>query len=162
MLHSYHATEREAYCSGNETPIMIKFMILLFFCVGISNAVYSQNPEAFQLKLSGEMFQLPENAIKTKRQFIPHKHKELSKVFSGAMIFFYQNILSEQIQAECTFDITCSEYLKQCIARYGFIKGTLAGLNQYVDCNANNISNHAEYIINENGKVVNHIENEEY
>jgi putative component of membrane protein insertase Oxa1/YidC/SpoIIIJ protein YidD len=48
-------------------------------------------------------------------------------IIVGGMIYFYQNVISEQIQAGCSYEISCSQYLKLRIEKYGFVIGTFAG-----------------------------------
>ncbi|MBN3574655.1 membrane protein insertion efficiency factor YidD [Vibrio neptunius] len=39
------------------------------------------------------------------------------------------------LNIECNFEPTCSEYTKQCIAKYGAIKGWKLGLDRIKRCN---------------------------
>ena len=55
--------------------------------------------------------------------------------YAGAgLLFIYQNVFSEQIQADCTYMVSCSQYTKLCIERHGILKGTLMGFNQLSEC----------------------------
>jgi uncharacterized protein len=52
----------------------------------------------------------------------------------AAFLFIYQRIFSEQIQAECMYQVSCSEYTKYCIQQKGLVRGMLAGFNQVTEC----------------------------
>ena len=101
--------------------------------------------------------------MQPKRSFIAKdkKNSVLNKI-AGGMIYFYQNIISEQIQAGCSYEISCSQYLKLCIEKYGFVVGTFAGINQFGKCAGNNHKNHSSYKINENNIIINKIDEENY
>jgi hypothetical protein len=69
-----------------------------------------------------------QSGVQANRGFIENsnKHSIMNKI-AGGMIYFYQNVISEQIQAGCSYEISCSQYLKLCIEKYGFVIGTFAG-----------------------------------
>lgn len=56
--------------------------------------------------------------------------KNLAQVLIG----FYQRYSRIVIPASCRFNPTCSEYAKQAIEKYGFLKGGLKGLNRILHC----------------------------
>ncbi len=41
----------------------------------------------------------------------------------GSLLFIYQKYVSAQIAASCPFELSCSEFSKAAIRRYGLIKG---------------------------------------
>jgi len=53
------------------------------------------------------------------------------------MIRLYQNQggSRKMFNIECNFEPTCSEYTKQCILKYGAIKGWKLGLSRIKRCN---------------------------
>ena len=53
----------------------------------------------------------------------------------GSLLFIYQNLISEQISAQCNYQITCSSYTLHQIEHFGIIEGSLLGLDQYFNCN---------------------------
>ncbi|MBI1838189.1 MAG: membrane protein insertion efficiency factor YidD [Flavobacteriia bacterium] len=71
------------------------------------------------------------------------------------LMFFYQNVISEQISANCMYEISCSEYTKRNIQKYGLVKGTLIGLHQLSCCTSYIQSQYCEHRINSNGKIIN-------
>ena len=108
-------------------------------------------------------FKLPQDGVQSKRSFIAKgKTNSFISTVAGGMIYFYQNIISEQIQASCSYEITCSQYLKLCIEKYGFVIGTFAGINQFGKCAGNNHKNHSSYKLNEKNIIINKINEENY
>lgn len=146
-------------------PIFELFMLLkeILLVLGMSfyADIHAQSNPAFQQQVGSMYFQAQRNGLQKKRDFLSNSqsHSVVHWV-SGGMIYFYQNILSEQIQADCTYETTCSEYLKQCISTYGFWKGTMAGLNQYMKCGPNNAHNHLAYKLNTQHKIKNQVQDE--
>jgi len=146
-------------------PLFELFMLLkgILLVLGMSfyADIHAQSNPAFQQQVGSLYFQAQRNGLQKKRDFLSdsQSHSVLHWV-SGGMIYFYQNVLSEQIQADCTYETTCSEYLKQCISTYGFWKGTMAGLNQYMKCSPNNAHNHLAYKLNAQHKIRNQVQDE--
>lgn len=104
-----------------------------------------------------------------KRKILSFKNKKLlAKInpinyLSAGMLFFYQRILSEQIQAACMYEISCSNYTKAAIEKHGLIKGSLIGLNQLNGCFPAIIYDFPDHKVNKNYKVINRLEDlEEY
>jgi putative component of membrane protein insertase Oxa1/YidC/SpoIIIJ protein YidD len=108
--------------------------------------------------------QITPNSILRKRKFLSLKNKSIAQklnpfLYIGAsLLFVYQNIVSEQIQAECVYQLSCSEFTKKSIEKNGFIKGTLAGFHQLSNCFQGAIYEHPVYTINEFGKINNTID----
>ena len=104
-----------------------------------------------------------QSGVQAKRSFIENSNKRsVMNTIAGGMIYFYQNVISEQIQAGCSYEISCSQYLKLCIEKYGFVIGTFAGINQFLKCTGNNHKNHSAHKINENNIIKNKIDEENY
>ncbi|NOI13492.1 membrane protein insertion efficiency factor YidD [Vibrio hepatarius] len=59
------------------------------------------------------------------------------KYISLKLIHLYQvsGGSRQLLNIECNFEPTCSEYTKQCIAKYGAIKGWKLGLTRIKRCN---------------------------
>ncbi|MBA2610592.1 MAG: membrane protein insertion efficiency factor YidD [Bacteroidetes bacterium] len=77
-----------------------------------------------------------------------------------SVLFVYQNIFSEQIQASCNYEISCSEFTKLSIRRSGFFIGTLKGFNQLSECAPTAKYEHPAVYLNNEGKIINHFEEE--
>lgn len=76
----------------------------------------------------------------------------------AGMLFVYQNVFSEQIQANCAYEISCSDYTKFSIQVSGFFIGTLKGFNQLSECAPTARYEHPASYINSDGKIINHFE----
>lgn len=73
----------------------------------------------------------------------------------AALLFVYQNVLSEQIQARCMYQVSCSQYTKLSIQKKGFFKGTLLGFNQISECFPGVLKEHSDYCIDQDDKINN-------
>jgi len=98
-----------------------------------------------------------------KRTFLKQNKTILTKInplnyISSALLYFYQNIVSEQIQANCQYQISCSENMKKQISTNGLLIGVLTGLDQLGNCSGSILSDYPAYKITKEGKVNNAIE----
>jgi putative membrane protein insertion efficiency factor len=62
------------------------------------------------------------------------KFNPVNLTFSGLM-FFYQNVLSTQVNAGCIYSPSCSEFGKKCIKEHGLIKGMFLTADRVQRCN---------------------------
>ena len=140
-----------------------RIVYFLVFNLLILNNTFGQRVSMIDSIILENNFKSLHDGVQPKRSFIAKDNKisVLNKI-AGGMIYFYQNIISEQIQAGCSYEISCSQYLKLCIEKYGFVVGTFAGINQFGKCAGNNHKNHSSYKINENNIIINKIDEENY
>ncbi len=61
-------------------------------------------------------------------------YNPINLTFSGLM-FFYQNVLSSQVNAGCIYSPSCSEFSKTCIKKHGLIKGIFLSADRVQRCN---------------------------
>ena len=61
------------------------------------------------------------------------RYNPVSLTFGGLM-YFYQAILSPQISAECPYEISCSNFGKACISKYGIVKGIALASGRIMRC----------------------------
>jgi putative membrane protein insertion efficiency factor len=61
-------------------------------------------------------------------------YNPINLTFSGLM-FFYQNVLSSQVNAGCIYSPSCSEFSKQCIKKHGLVKGIFLSADRVQRCN---------------------------
>ncbi len=73
----------------------------------------------------------------------------------AALLFVYQNVISEQIQAHCMYKVSCSQFTKLAIQKKGFLEGTLLGFNQISECFPGILKEHSDYCIDQNDKINN-------
>lgn len=76
----------------------------------------------------------------------------------GGLMFFYQNVISDQFQASCIYKVSCSEYAKLCIQHYGMLGGTLRGLSQLSECQHGALEEHPPVMISEEHQIKNEVE----
>lgn len=62
------------------------------------------------------------------------RYNPLSLTFSG-LLYFYQKVVSAQIAASCPYEISCSNFSKQCIGKYGLLKGVALSADRLMRCN---------------------------
>jgi putative component of membrane protein insertase Oxa1/YidC/SpoIIIJ protein YidD len=89
-------------------------------------------------------------AIKPQDKFNP-----LPYVF-GSLLFFYQHVLSEQLQSHCNFHPSCSEFSKQCIAKYGLAHGALLTADRLMRCNGSTRAEYPAYKLNPADRIIDH------
>jgi putative membrane protein insertion efficiency factor len=61
-------------------------------------------------------------------------YNPINLTFSGLM-FFYQNVISSQVNAQCLFSPSCSEFAKASIKKNGLIKGMFLAADRVQKCN---------------------------
>lgn len=62
------------------------------------------------------------------------KYNPIRLTFVGLM-YTYQRFLSAQFAAECPYEISCSNFSKAVIARYGLLKGIALSADRLMRCN---------------------------
>mgnify|MGYP001627280969 CR=1 FL=1 len=126
---------------------VLKHIVLCLLISVTSTTVSAQAVESLQQKLLHNHCHSIYDGRQVKRDRLQAKrnHTGILTGLSASLLYVYQNVLSEQIQADCTYQITCSQYTKWCIERYGSMKGIWAGINQFMKCNSGNHKNHANY-----------------
>ncbi len=76
-----------------------------------------------------------------KRQYIFKEESSLLKkinpinLFFGGSLYFYQNVLSKHISADCLYMPSCSEFSKQAISETYLINGILLTIDRLNRCN---------------------------
>lgn len=77
---------------------------------------------------------------------------------AAGMLYTYQVVFSEQIQADCIYHLSCSKYTKLCIEKFGLVKGTLQGFHQFSNCFEGVIYDYPDYKVNSIQKINNTID----
>jgi len=130
--------------------------ILLFFQLNFSiKAQETINVNKSIIKNIEEPFEIEKPK---KRMFLNHfEHKNPLNYIASSLLFVYQNVISEQISANCNFEISCSEYTKRAISKYGLIKGSLMGIHQLSCCHEQVKKDFVTHRISKKGKIKNEI-----
>lgn len=87
-----------------------------------------------------------------KRNDAISKINPINLVFSGLM-FFYQNVLSSQINANCMYSPSCSEFSKCSIKQHGLVVGILLSADRLNRCNRITALEQIMYKPDINGKL---------
>jgi putative component of membrane protein insertase Oxa1/YidC/SpoIIIJ protein YidD len=103
-----------------------KFLYLFFFFILVKDGL-SQTAEDMKL-VEEKVLEIPEYEhqrkvtylFKDKNIFV--KYNPVS-IFFGGLLYLYQKYISVQIGANCPYEISCSNFSKQCISKYGLLYG---------------------------------------
>ena len=89
--------------------------------------------------------------------FIPNKkiikYNPISLTLGGLM-YFYQRVISPQITADCPYEISCSNYSKAVITRYGLIKGIALTSYRLMRCTPLGAKDIHPLYFNSAGKII--------
>jgi uncharacterized protein len=137
--------------------------LLLFFCIliALNPLAAQQRSENLNSILTHNFY--TEYKAPEKRKLLNFKNKSFIKklnpviYLSAGLLFLYQRVASEQIQASCNYEISCSGYMKGQIEQNGF-RGFLLGINQLNNCFQAVIYDQQRYQISNNSMVINPIE----
>src|SRR4028118_59921 len=70
----------------------------------------------------------------TNQQHAVAKYNPVTLVLKGSM-YVYQNVISPQLARSCPYEITCSNFSKQCIREFGIVKGVFLSADRILRCN---------------------------
>ncbi len=136
----------------------IYIITFLIFCTSI----FSIKAQQLSAKISSVAFkEFKSENIPNKRKLIDFSKKSFAQklnplLYVGAsLLFVYQRVFSEQIQASCVYKKSCSEFTKLSIEKKGIIKGTLIGFNQLSNCFQGALLDKSNYHLTEDGKLNN-------
>jgi uncharacterized protein len=132
--------------------------LFLFICLShCAQAQQNQLSDAM-VKVASRAFELEKTPyrpmIKPKKSQTWQRLNPLFYV-SGGLLFFYQNVLSDQIQSNCMFEISCSGYTKKCIQTHGLVIGILLGADQLGSCHPFIQMDYEPNCIQPDGKIIN-------
>ncbi len=139
----------------------ITLIVFITFIYSVSTAQSNYILNSNLLHNMFNDFELPRKQkrtfLKTKSSTVLNKINPLNYI-SSSLLYLYQNVASEQIQASCQYQISCSENMKNEIKTKGLLFGVLSGLNQLGNCMNNVLDDYPGYKINKDGKINNSIE----
>jgi uncharacterized protein len=96
---------------------MFKPLILFFIYFLFNLSLHAQNSDSISTTLINSTFREFDIAPKLHRGFITLPKSNLKKLnpliyIGGGLLYVYQNMVSEQIQANCMYHVSCSENMK--------------------------------------------------
>lgn len=114
--------------------LLIIFIVLINLC-----NVFAQNNLDDLALVMGQNFAKPQYdkrkvsyMFKGNKSFLI-KYNPLSLTFGG-LLFLYQKGISPQVSVNCPYEISCSNFSKQCIQQYGLIKGIALTADRLTRC----------------------------
>ena len=142
-------------------PSSYKTLLTMF--IMLTSSYYGQQKECIDEYVMAQLFGDFKTPQKQKRPFLKPDASLAVKLnpltyLSGGLLYMYQNVISEHIQANCQYHISCSENMKQSIKKRGLFVGILNGLNQLSNCGGNITQDYPTYKITSLGKINNAIE----
>jgi putative component of membrane protein insertase Oxa1/YidC/SpoIIIJ protein YidD len=146
---------------------MTRFRMILLVLFACSSLAYSQQEaEPIKTNILRQAFAPYIYTSAPKRKLLTLKGKSFAarinpvNYFAAGMLFFYQRIVSEQIQANCNYVLSCSEFTKLSIQKKGFVSGFLTGMDQLMNCSSAIRLDYPDYKITLEQKVINTEEDE--
>lgn len=118
-----------------------KIILILTFCAVLTPGGYSQEHLKTNEQLLIQQKAGKQNQHKHHREYVYKHEKSWFKKYNpvsltfGALLYFYQNVLSPQFSADCLFHPTCSDFSKQAIREYGLAKGVFLSADRITRCN---------------------------
>lgn len=135
----------------------MKYFIYIFLFISTNSIA-----QDVSLLLNEETFQEYHYNKIEKRKIMNVKQKwNPLVVVSSGFLFLYQRVISHQLQADCTYKITCSQYTKLSIEQLGLVKGSLLGFYQLQSCFSHNHKDYPTYKLSWAGIINNQIGLEE-
>ena len=141
------------------------FSFLLLFCIiqkGMSQL--SSNPTDLQLiestSFSGtDTAKYYKGELNSQKMMHSPNGRTISKInpllfVARTGMWVYQNTLSPQLSRECPYEITCSNFSKQAIERFGLLKGVLISADRLMRCNPFSLSSVDDSKININTQKI--------
>jgi uncharacterized protein len=71
--------------------------------------------------------------IKSKHNSVIAQYNPL-RLFFGSLLFAYQKTISPQLSRQCGFEVSCSEFSKNCIQQHGLLKGIALSADRMSRC----------------------------
>ena len=136
----------------------MKYLLLIFILI-YSSKSFSQDT-LIQHTLLEQTFTKYHYSPPVKRALLESPKTKWGKLnpiyyISAGLLYTYQNLISEQIQADCMYEVSCSQSAKLNIQKYGLIRGTLLGFHQLNNCIPTAIYDYPDFKISSDEKIIN-------
>ncbi|MCH8332010.1 MAG: membrane protein insertion efficiency factor YidD [Bacteroidetes bacterium] len=123
----------------------------------ISTSLFAQN-KAKDLLLIGSYE--PETAVEYYNDeygndalFVRSKRTGFISYTLGGLMFLYQNLVSPQMSSGCQYQLSCSNFSKQAIHEFGWLKGVMLSADRLMRCNSMSLSEHPQHLKTSSGVV---------
>ena len=118
----------------------MKYFIILIFVFLLSNNLFAQlNTDDLNLVKKAD-FKEEKYEYKRKVKFLDVKTKNVFVKYNpvsltlGSLLYFYQKFISQQFATNCPYEMSCSEFSKVAIRRYGLLKGVFLTSDRLTRC----------------------------
>ncbi|HKM94919.1 MAG TPA: membrane protein insertion efficiency factor YidD [Prolixibacteraceae bacterium] len=116
--------------------------LLLFLCASLTKV---EAQEQLQYSLKADILLIDVQKCKHHRhnhirpfiyanQPVKFKTHNPFSLLYGGLLFVYQNTISQHFSADCLYSPSCSEFSKQAVKEFGFIKGGLLSFDRLNRC----------------------------
>ncbi len=121
----------------------MRFQFILILLVVVSSSAYAQgvNTGDYSALVASKNFTNSKFTQKRVVKFLQPKSKNVFLRYNpvtltfGGLLYFYQSTISQQIASECPYEISCSNFSKQCLQNYGLFKGVALSADRLSRCN---------------------------
>ena len=132
-----------------------KLYLLLFFVASLN--VRAQSKQDWELIVQhSESVNYPTRHVtylfKNTHSYIV-KYNPLSLTLGGLMLF-YQKVLSPQILSECPYELSCSNFSKAVISKYGIAKGVFLTADRLMRCNSTAARDITQFDFNDQHRII--------
>jgi putative component of membrane protein insertase Oxa1/YidC/SpoIIIJ protein YidD len=115
----------------------MKTLLIIYFSFIFFNFINAQQITDWDL-MKGH--KITSTEIQSSAKYLFHNKNVFVKynpisIFLGGALYVYQRAISPQISAGCAYEISCSNFSKQCISQYGFLKGIALSTDRLTRCN---------------------------
>ena len=107
---------------------MLKNLLSIIFFLVVANA------SAQRINESCEEYHNSRNFIETKNDSSRGKFAPVKWVM-GALMYGYQNVISEHYFSRCAYTPSCSNYSKYAVKEFGWVKGVFLTADRLQRCN---------------------------
>ena len=118
----------------------MRCIIIIIFSFLLSNNLFAQlNANDLSLVKKAD-FKEEKYEYKRKVKFLDTKTKNVIIKYNpvsltlGSLLYVYQKFISPQFATNCPYEISCSEFSKVAIRRYGFLKGIFLTSDRLTRC----------------------------
>lgn len=143
---------------------ILKLLLSLCFCFFLSSSKAQLLSPKSLLESNFAKYQIDTVKLRSVMSFKERSFWYKINPFSYASIglmFGYQRIISQQIGADCPYELSCSEHAKKAIENYGILKGAVLGFYQLQSCTPKTGYDFPNHAINLDGRIINPIEIDE-
>jgi putative component of membrane protein insertase Oxa1/YidC/SpoIIIJ protein YidD len=116
--------------------VLIRYIVLIFYANFFVHSAYCQSDKSL---IDNILKASIEESGTSKKEPSVFKSIRLAKrpylFLPAGLMWFYRNVVSEQITAECAYELSCSRFSASAIAKYGFIRGVWLTTDRLSRCN---------------------------